>query len=153
MKSLCAVLIAMLSLSSCVMYEDVLVSDVQEVIIGQVTTDGVEAQIYFEVENPNWYKMILKESKIDVFVEGKYFGTIDQYDEIIIPKKSKTAQALRVKTGPDAMDDLLTNALKLFFKNDLKLEAKGHVIGKAMLVKKRIDISLTENVSKERFGL
>lgn len=140
-------------MSSCKLYEEVKVSDVQNVVLGEVSTDGVEAQIYFEVENPNWYKMMLKESKIEIYIEGKYFGVIDQFEEIIIPKKSKTTQALRMRAGPNAMDDLLANALKLFLKNDLKLEAKGYVVGKALLMRKRIDISISEKVSKDQLGL
>ena len=153
MRRLILLLLITASFTSCKLYQEVKVSDVQNVVLGEVTTDGIEAQIYFEVENPNWYNMMLKESKIEIFIEGKYFGVIDQFEEISIPKKSKTTQALRMKTGPNAMDDLLANALKLFLKSDLKLEAKGYVIGKAMLMRKRIDISVTEQVSKEQFGL
>jgi LEA14-like dessication related protein len=142
-----------LAMSSCKVYEEVKVSDVQNVIIGDVTSDGVEAQIYFEIENPNWYKMTLKESNIEVYVEGKYFGTIDQFDEIIIPKQSKTTQVLRVKASSKAFNDLLGNALKLLFKNELKLEAKGYVVGKALLVRQRIDVSVVETISKGDLGL
>ncbi len=153
MRQLVFLLFCAMFISSCKLYEEVKVSDVQNVVLGEVSTDGVEAQIYFEVENPNWYKMMLKESKIEIYIEGKYFGVIDQFEEIIIPKKSKTTQALRMRAGPNAMDDLLANALKLFLKNDLKLEAKGYVVGKALLMRKRIDISVTEKVSKDQLGL
>ncbi len=141
------------AMSSCKVYEEVKVSDVQDVVLGEVTSDGVEAQIYFEVENPNWYKMTLKESNIEVYVEGKYFGTIDQFDEIIIPKHSKTTQVLRVKASSKALNDLIGNALKLLFKNELKLEAKGYVVGKALLVRQRIDVSVVETISKGDLGL
>ena len=153
MRQLIFLLFCTIIMSSCKLYEEVKVSDVQNVVLGEVSTDGVEAQIYFEVENPNWYKMMLKESKIEIYIEGKYFGVIDQFEEIIIPKKSKTTQALRMRAGPNAMDDLLANALKLFLKNDLKLEAKGYVVGKALLMRKRIDISISEKVSKDQLGL
>ncbi len=153
MRSWLWMLVLMASLSSCKLYEEVKVSDVQDVIIGDVTSDGVEAQIYFEIENPNWYKMTLKESNIEVYVEGKYFGVIDQFDEIIIPKHSKTTQVLRVKASSKALNDLIGNALKLFFQNELKLEARGYVVGKALLVKKRIDVKVVESVKKEDLGL
>ena len=153
MRSWLWMLVLMASLSSCKLYEEVKVSDVQDVIIGDVTSDGVEAQIYLEIENPNWYKMTLKESNIEVYVEGKYFGVIDQFDEIIIPKHSKTTQVLRVKASSKALNDLIGNALKLFFQNELKLEARGYVVGKALLVKKRIDVKVVESVKKEDLGL
>ena len=147
---LCAMVLAM---SSCKVYEEVKVSDVQNVVIGDMSSEGVEAQIYFEIENPNWYKMTLKESNIEVYVEGKYFGLIDQFDEIIIPKHSKTTQVLRVKASSKALNDLMGNAIKLFFQNELKLEARGYVVGKALLVNKKIDVKVVESVKKEDLGL
>ena len=147
---LCVMVLAM---SSCKVYEEVKVSDVQNVVIGDISSNGVEAQIYFEIENPNWYKMTLQESNIEVYVEGKYFGLIDQFDEIIIPKHSKTTQVLRVKASPKALDDLMGNAIKLFFQSELKLEARGYVVGKALLVKKKIDVKVVESVKKEDLGL
>jgi hypothetical protein len=37
------------------MYKEVNVSDIQEVKMGELNSDGIEAQIYFTIENPNWY--------------------------------------------------------------------------------------------------
>lgn len=139
--------------ASCSVYEEVKVSDVQDVVVGELNSDGVVLQIYFTIENPNWYSLTLKESKIDVFVENSYFGTIDQFDQITIPKNSTTTQVLRVTAKPDAISTVLGNALKLFFTDELKLEAKGYVRGKALLINKKIDIQVTEKMSKSDFGL
>lgn len=139
--------------ASCSVYEEVKVSDVQDVVVGELNKDGVVLQIYFTIENPNWYSLTLKESKIDVFVENAYFGTIDQFDQITIPKNSTTTQVLRVTAKPDAISTVLGNALKLFFTDELKLEAKGYVRGKALLINKKIDIQVTEKMSKSDFGL
>lgn len=146
-------LLALCTFSSCKMYKDVSVSDIQEVKMGELNSDGIEAQIYFTIENPNWYDLKLKETKVDVFIEGDFFGTIDQFGEILIPKKSKTTQALRVKAKPEAFQKLLGSAIKLFFKSELKIEAKGYARGKALFINKRIDISVSESVDKEDIGL
>jgi hypothetical protein len=45
------------------------------------------------------------------------------------------------------------NAIKLFFQNELKLEARGYVVGKALLVNKKIDVKVVESVKKEDLGL
>ncbi len=142
-----------LALSSCSMYEEVKVSDVQDVVVGEINDDGIVLQIYFTIDNPNWYSLKLKESKIDVFVENTFFGTIDQFEEIVIPKNSSTSQVLRVTAKPDVLQSLLGNAIKLFFTDELKLEAKGYVRGKALLINKKIDIQVTEKMSKADFGL
>ncbi len=47
--------VALCSFSSCKMYKEVNVSDIQEVKMGELNSDGIEAQIYFTIENPNWY--------------------------------------------------------------------------------------------------
>jgi hypothetical protein len=41
----------------------------------------------------------------------------------------------------------------LFFKQELKLEAKGYVQGKALFINKRIDVSVSEAIKKEDLGL
>lgn len=142
-----------IALSSCTMYEEVKVSDVQDVVVGEINDNGIVLQIYFTIDNPNWYSLKLKESKIDVFVENTFFGTIDQFEEIVIPKNSSTSQVLRVTAKPEVLQSLLGNALKLFFTDELKLEAKGYVRGKALLINKKIDIQVTEKMSKADFGL
>ena len=105
-------------LSSCKMYQEVKVSNVENVAFSDLTSEKMEAQISFTIENPNWYDIKLKESKIDVYLEGKYLGTIDQFEEILIPKKSSSTQVMRMTMAPSSLSDLLGNALTLFFKNE-----------------------------------
>ena len=146
-------LLLALSTSSCKMYQEVKVSDVQNVQFSEFSGDKLEAQIFFTIENPNWYDIKMKDSKIDVFLEGSFLGTIEQFDEILIPKKSSTVQILKMTSTPDALSNILGNALALFFKQELKLEAKGYVQGKALFINKRIDVSVSEAIKKEDLGL
>lgn len=146
-------MMAVVLLSSCKMYQEVKVSNVENVAFSDLTSEKMEAQISFTIENPNWYDIKLKESKIDVYLEGKYLGTIDQFEEILIPKKSSSTQVMRMTMAPSALSDLLGNALALFFKSELKMEAKGYVSGKALFIKKRIDVNLSEPIKKEDLGL
>lgn len=140
------------SLSSCHMYKDVKASGIEEVQMGDITTDGIEATILFTIENPNWFNITMKETKVDVYVEGSFFGTIDQYEKIVVPKKSKATYKLRMKANRDALDNLLGSALKLFFVNELKLEAKGYAKGRALFIGKKIDIQVVDAITKEELG-
>jgi LEA14-like dessication related protein len=135
------------------MYQEVKVSDVQNVQFSEFTGDKLEAQIFFTIENPNWYDIKMKDSKIDVFLEGSFLGTIEQFDEILIPKKSTTVQIMKMTSTADALSKVLGNALALFFKEELKLEAKGYVQGKALFINKRIDVNVSEGLKKEDLGL
>jgi len=146
-------LLLVLSTSSCKMYQEVKVSDVQNVQFSEFSGDKLEAQIFFTIENPNWYDIKMKDSKIDVFLEGSFLGTIEQFDEILIPKKSSTVQIMKMTSTPDALSNILGNALALFFKQELKFEAKGYVQGKALFINKRIDVSVSEAIKKEDLGL
>ncbi|MEZ4798524.1 MAG: LEA type 2 family protein [Flavobacteriales bacterium] len=145
-------LAAVLSTTSCKFYKDIEASGIEEVQMGEINTDGVEATLFFTIENPNWYNIVMKETKIDVYVEDKYFGQIDQYEKIVVPKKSKQTYQLRMTAKQDALDNLLGSALKLFFQNDLKLEAKGYAKGRALFVGKKIDIQVTDKITKEQLG-
>lgn len=141
-----------LSTTSCKFYKDIETSGIEEVQMGDITTDGVEATLFFTIENPNWYNIIMKETKVDVYVEDKYFGQIDQFDKIVVPKKSKQTYQLRMIANREALDNLLGSAIKLFFQNDLKLEAKGYAKGRALIVGKKIDIQVVDKITKEQLG-
>lgn len=145
-------LFALITNTSCNIYKDVKTEGIEEVQLGDITSDGVEATIFFTIENPNWYKITMKETNIDVYVEGAFFGTIDQYENIVVPKKSKATYKLRMKAKQEALDNLLGSALKLFFVNELKLEAKGYAKGRALFIGKKFDIQVVDAITKEQLG-
>jgi LEA14-like dessication related protein len=139
-------------LSSCTVYKDVEVKQVVDVKLTEFGGNGVEAEVYLSISNPNWYKVTLTESHINLFFEGKPLGEVELQEPLEIPKQAVSTQVLKVQADMDNVQDLLGNVLQMLFKSEFKLEAKGYVQGKALFVAKKVPVEFKETLSREDLG-
>jgi LEA14-like dessication related protein len=144
---------ALLSLSSCKIYQDVDVIEVENVVFNEFDDEGAEAEVWLKIKNPNAYKVVLTDSDIDLYFEGKLLGKVQLVENMEVPKKSLSTQVMKVEVGFDNMEELMGNILTFLFKDNFVLEAKGYVKGKALFVAKKVDINFKETLTKEELGL
>lgn len=146
-------LLAVLSLSSCKIYQDVDVIEVENVVFNEFDNEGAEAEVWLKIKNPNAYKVVLTDSDIDLYFEGKLLGKVQLVEKMEVPKKSLSTQVMKVEVDYDNMEDLMGNILAFLFKENFVLEAKGYVKGKALFVAKKVDINFKETLTREELGL
>ncbi|MDZ4750286.1 MAG: LEA type 2 family protein [Flavobacteriales bacterium] len=147
------ILFLTLTLSSCKIYQDVDVIEVENVVFREFDIEGAEAEVWLRIKNPNSYKVVLTESNIDLYLEGKHMGQVQLLENMVVPKKSLSTQVMKVEVTYDNMEDLLGNVLMFLFKENFVLEAKGHVKGKALFVAKKVDVNFKEVLTREELGL
>ncbi|MEY3398695.1 MAG: hypothetical protein RL220_1289 [Bacteroidota bacterium] len=140
-------------LFSCKLYQDVEVVEVENIVFNEFGDKGAEAEVWLKISNPNGYKVLLTESAIDLYFEGRPMGEVLLLDKIEVPKKSQSTQVMKVEVQYDNLEELLGNVLVLLFKEEFQLEAKGYVKGKALFVAKKVDINFRETLSREDLGL
>ena len=138
---------------SCKLYKDVEVVEVENVVFNELGENGAEAEVWLKISNPNGYKVVLTESAIDLYFEGKEMGEVQLLDKMEVPKRSLSTQVMKVEVQYDNLEDMLGNLLVLLFKQEFQLEAKGYVKGKALFVAKKVDINFRETLTREDLGL
>jgi len=88
------ILFLTLTLSSCKIYQDVDVIEVENVVFREFDIEGAEAEVWLRIKNPNSYKVVLTESNIDLYLEGKHMGQVQLLENMVVPKKSLSTQVM-----------------------------------------------------------
>jgi LEA14-like dessication related protein len=146
-------LVALLSLSSCKIYQDVDVIEVENVIFSEFDNEGAEAEVWLKIKNPNAYKVVLTDSDVDLYFEGNHLGKVQLVENMVVPKKSLSTQIMKVEVEYNNMETLMGNFFTLLFKENFLLEAKGQVTGKALFVSKKVAIDFKDTLTREELGL
>lgn len=149
---ICIGLVFCLSFNSCNIYKDVEVTEVLQVQITSFTLDSLEAEVFFQVNNPNWYKLKMTDAKIDLMLEGKKIAEVVLVEPLVIPKKMVSSLSMKIKSEKLDMQAILSNAISMLFKSEYELEGTGYVQGKAMFVGRKVPVQFKEKLNKEDLG-
>lgn len=144
---LALVLLAFGGLSSCTLYKDVEVSEVKDVRFKGFDEKGIVAEVVVEITNPNGYKLKAQSATIDVTMNGKHAGTVTFDEEYIIPKKSKDTYTFTLNGAfSGTSGGFLDNLLNLLINRKATVVGKGYVEGRALGIKRKVDVDFTEEV-------
>jgi LEA14-like dessication related protein len=134
-------------IASCKMYQNVELKEVTNVELTEFGVEGVKAEVTVSISNPNWYKLKVTGSEIDLYFEGQKIAQVAITEDLVIPKKQVSTQTFTVASSSADLGAILSNALALF-----DLEGKGYIDGKAMFVARRVPIEFKQKLTKEDLG-
>jgi len=146
------VLVSSLILNSCQIYKEVEVIEVLQVQITSFTTERLEAEVFFQVSNPNWYKLKMTDAKIDLMLEGKKIAEVVLVETLVIPKKMVSSMSMKIQSEKLDMQAIISSALSMLFKSSYELEGTGYVQGKAMFIGRKVPVAFKEKLAKEDLG-
>lgn len=146
-------LAASLLLHSCSIYKEVEVKEVVDVKITEFSEQGIKADVYLSINNPNGYKISMTESHIVLVFEGKTLGEVVLEEPLVIPKKSMTTQVMKVNTAYGDLSSLLGNILSIMFQSEFELQGRGYVKGKALFVARKVPVEFKQKLSRKDLGL
>lgn len=138
--------------TSCSVYKEVEVTEVLDVQLTRFSTEKLEAEVFFMIKNPNWYKLKMTDAHIDLVLEGRKIAEVTLAEPITIPKKMVSSLSMKVKSDSIDTKALLANALTLMFKTEFYLEGTGYVKGKAMFVGRKVPVVFREKIRREDIG-
>ena len=123
---------------------------VEDFVVHEFSADIVSADVILKVGNPNWYKIKLVDSDIDVKLNGNKMGKLHLREPLSLPKKDTTIQTLRVTADLTSMEgDFFSNTLSLLFKKTALVEADGYVKGRALGIGKKVPVGFEEEIKTE----
>src|SRR5688572_15970673 len=113
-----------IALSSCKPKEDIVLRNVHDIVVDVTTEPTLKAQAI--LYNPNNIKIKLRKIAIDVFVNGKKTGRVDQEPKMIIPAASEFKVPLEVKLNMKELG-LFDTIFGIIGGKKLDVEYKGSI--------------------------
>ena len=138
-------LLGTLLLTGCFSYKEVVMHDVVDVDVKRLDTKGVYLRARVKLENPNGYRIHVKEPDVDLFLNGTYVGKGFLDTALVLPRRSDQVHEIPLHaefTGLNMLAMMLSSA----FSGDAKVGAKGTVMGRAGLLRKRFPFEVEETV-------
>jgi LEA14-like dessication related protein len=147
-------LLFILSLSSCVSYEEVELKDIKSLKIIEFSGNNLKVETHLKILNPNSYSIKVIDSQFDVFIKNIKIGNAKIDSPIKFAAKSNDYQKVIISSTieKDQLNSLTSIfAMAAFGKNEIAFKLDGYVKGKAMAFKKKIDIVHEGKVPLELF--
>lgn len=134
------------SLISCV-YKEVKIVKLENVAIKQLSSQGIKAEVFLKVSNPNNYDISFVDSDLDILINDKPVGKANIREKILLPKKTEDVHRVNVETSFEKLGSgVLATIGSVFLSNSLKLGVRGSVTVKTFLFRKKINVELNEKV-------
>lgn len=123
-RCLAIVVCLTIGLASCKPEEDIVLRNVRDIIVDASTEPTLKANAI--LYNPNNIKIKLRKVKVDVYVNGKKTGIVDQNPKMIIPAVAEFTVPLEVKLNMKELG-LLDTILGMIGGKKLKVRYKGSI--------------------------
>lgn len=139
-------LFLLLSLASCLSYQQVELVDVTNIRVERMDAKGIAVRVDAVVNNPNNYRIHAQDPDVDLYVNDKFIGK-GVLDSTLTLKK-QTTQVYSVPMHAELQGGALLMVLLsgVFGGNEVKLAAKGTVVGRVGLLRKRFPFEFEEKV-------
>ncbi len=131
--TLTLLLLGTLLLSGCLSYKEVVMHDIVDVDVRKLDMKGVDLTAHVMLENPNGYRIHVKDPDVDLYLNGTYVGKGILDSSLVLDRKTKRVF-------------LLGGALS----GEMNLGAKGTVVGQAGLLRKRFPFDVEEKLEMPR---
>lgn len=139
--------VAVIAMSSCTMYQDVEVLEVNDVRVTEFSNEVIRAEVDLKVKNPNWYAIRLTKSEVDLTVNENELGKLNLGEKVKLAPKAVSYNTLKVEADyEDISGNFLQNMLGLIFKPKIDFKAEGYIKAKALIFGKKVPIKIEEQV-------
>ncbi|TNE55899.1 MAG: hypothetical protein EP338_01990 [Bacteroidetes bacterium] len=150
MKRLVFFALLALSLFSCE-FKDVDFEGVDHFKVKEFSKKEAMVNMGLKIRNDNGFKLKIKPSTLNVFLEDMQVGTIHLEDKLVIKKKSTQVYPTDFKIK--FADGFLMKAMRLMRKEKLQLRMEGTVKGGAFGVSKKFPVKERRTIDREQLKL
>lgn len=135
---LCCGGLLLLSLTGCLSYQEVVFKGISDVQVDRMDQNGVAARVTVTLDNPNSFRIHVLDPNVDLYLNEVYIGKATLDSALVLEKKSAKEYPVPLHAtfddhGTQTMGAMLAAALS----GKANLKAKGSVVGRAFLLRKR----------------
>jgi LEA14-like dessication related protein len=140
-------LLLSLSLAACTSYEQVELKDITNIEVDRMDAKGIAVRVDALVNNPNNYRIQVLDPDVDLYVNDKFIGKGILDSALVLEKNSTNVYTIPIHAELQGGALLMVLVSGVFSGTEVKLAAKGTVVGKVGLLRKRFPFEFEERVS------
>lgn len=147
MRSFLAVLLLLgtLLFTGCLSYKEVAMHHIEDVEVKRLDAKGLHLTALVQLENPNGYRIHVKNPDVDLYLNGTYVGKGYLDTNLVLPKRSNMIHRVPLHAEFKGLN-LLMVMLSSALTGEARIGAKGSVVGQAGLLRKRFPFDVEETV-------
>ncbi len=134
-----------LILTGCFSYQEVAMHDIVDVEMHKLDPRGVSLTALVKLENPNNYRIHVKDPDVDLYLNGTYVGKGYLDTNLVLPRRSNMVHRVPLHAEFQGLN-LLVVLLGSALSGEATIGAKGTVVGQAGLLRKRYPFEVEETV-------
>jgi LEA14-like dessication related protein len=117
-----ALLLLTLLSTGCLSYQEVSFKGITDMDVTKMDNDGISARVMVTLDNPNNFRIHVIDPDVDLFLNDVYIGKATLDSNLVLDKQSTKDYAVPLSAA---------------LTGQAKLKAKGSVVGRAFLIRKR----------------
>jgi LEA14-like dessication related protein len=145
MRSIFIPALAIMLLTGCLSYQEVVMHDIVDVDVKKLDSKGVSLVALVQLENPNGYRIHVKDPDVDLYLNGTYVGKGYLDTNLVLPRRSNMVHRVPLHAEFKGFNLLLV-MLGSALSGEATIGAKGNVLGQAGLLRKRYPFDVEEKV-------
>ena len=134
-------------LNACSSFKEVEFKGVEKVSFGKQDQSNIPLIFDVRINNPNQFNIILKKGNVDVFLNDQFIGKSYLSKKIVVKKQTDQTYPLEIKTSFSALSKAALSSLGILLGKKLVLKIDGKIIVRALIIRKKIDVSFKEEIS------
>lgn len=136
----------LLPLASCLSYKQVELVDVTNIRVERMDAKGIAVRVDAVVNNPNNYRIHAQDPDVDLYVNDKFIGKGILDSNLSLDKRTTRIYSVPMHAELQGGALLMVLLSGVFGGNEVKLAAKGTVVGRVGLLRKRFPFEFEERV-------
>lgn len=138
--------LSILLFTSC-KFKEVIVGDVKDVSISEMTKEYVAVDIFLPIKNPNNFSFKISKIDLDIALNGISLGKINKLEKVKVAANSNDTHKIKIKVKLKDISKGSMAFLGAMLSNRAKLKLKGYVKANAFLVgSKKIEVDMNKSV-------
>ena len=124
-----------------------MITGIKNVKTANILGEKVELSFDLEIDNPNGFKIVLKEYDMDVLLNDNNLGKASSSEKIVLKRRSKETYPLKLSASyKDFLAATVSGLGALLNKEPVTFKVKGGLKGRIWWFKKTIPIETTQKI-------
>ena len=139
-------IISMFLFTSCG-FKDVIVGDVKNIAISEMTDEYVAVDLFLPIKNPNNFAFKISKINLDISLNGVDLGKAYKLEKVKVEANSNDTHKFTIKVKLKSVANGSMAFLGAMLSNKAKLKLKGYIKANAFLLgSKKIDVDMDKSV-------
>ena len=148
MRLICCLLwlLVCVGMPSCMNVKELQVKSLKQFKVNQINSDGIDSELFLEIENPNRFSFYILPSEFDVKYSGVFLGQAKLLNKVKIKGSVTETYSFVLKNDFKGLNlmEILNLLSGSSFKNEL--EIKGDLKASKFLLRKTFPVNFKEKV-------